>query len=720
MPFWDSWQALLSSASPTLLDELTFRLANLTWWEALDLLLVTIFFYTLLRLLRRSRVSLLLRGQLILVILLFTALILLPLPTFDWILFGLLLTVLIATPLIFQPELRRFLERIGRNAGFNRQVRQTATEAMLPRLVRAVESMATSHTGALIALEGKRALQEVVETGVMVDGQVTSELLQAIFYPENPLHDGAVVLREDRVVAASCVLPLTERPLTSRRRLGTRHRAAVGLSEHSDALVIVVSEEIGTISVARHGELIRPLDGAKLREQLYDFCVSGPTDRPTPSFKSLGQQLWSYFLGWFSRSKSSQPARNFYGTLLSRIAFILLSFLLALMVWLFIAERTNPARQILVEGIGLRVESVPDGMAVVNSLPKTVSAIVHATDNVLPNLRPSSFQATISLANLPPGLHSVPVGVQTGTPQVLVVSVDPALVDVELAPLITKTMAVTVKISDPESLSAAYHIVGQPQVNPEQVVVRGPLPLVEAVSRVQTIVNLNGATTSFKRVGPLQALDEAGRPVSGVSLQPEQVEVTINIQRQLNAVNVAVRPVTTGVPPEGYRLSGLTITPTTVTLQGSPLQLTQFDEGFVDTLPIDISQATGDMNLQVPLALPSEVQALDEAGQPIRTVTALVAVVPRNGYAQISRPVELIGVTNDITATLTPLQVDLFLTGPVPILNQIQVDPTLIHATVDVVGVDPPARVNRKVEVIAPAEVQIQVIPATVEIVLQP
>ena len=289
MSFWQSLQSILPT-SPSLFDELLFRLLNLSLLEALDLILVTLTFYVLLSLIQRSQVSFLFRGQLVLVAILFVATILLPLPTFDWLVLGLLIAVLVATPVIFQPELRRFLERIGRNAGITRAVRQTATENMIPRLVRAVENMAASHTGALIVLEGKRILQEVIETGVPIGGQVSSELLQAIFYPENPLHDGAVVLREDRIVAASCVLPLSKLPLPTRRRLGTRHRAAVGLSEVSDAMVIVVSEETGTISVARDGQLRRSLDGTMLREQLFDFYAPSQPSGATLSLRGLISQ----------------------------------------------------------------------------------------------------------------------------------------------------------------------------------------------------------------------------------------------------------------------------------------------------------------------------------------------------------------------------------------------------------------------------------------------
>jgi len=250
---------------------------------------------------------------------------LLPLPTIGWLLKMALLAMLVATPIIFQPELRRLLERIDRSAGMARAVRQTTVENLLTQLVRAVERMSTNHTGVLIALEGKAALEQVMETGIPIDGQITSELLRAIFYPNNPLHDGAIIITEDRVVAAGCVLPLSQRSFYFRPRLGTRHRAAVGLSEGSDALVIVVSEETGTISVARNGQLHQSLDIAGLREQLLGFYVPA---KPAPSvslLRSLDSQLRQRLQRLFRRPTLKQ--------LLTGAGHLSVALLLALIAW---------------------------------------------------------------------------------------------------------------------------------------------------------------------------------------------------------------------------------------------------------------------------------------------------------------------------------------------------------------------------------------------------
>jgi diadenylate cyclase len=248
---------------------------------------------------------------------------LLPLRTFDWLIQRALMAILFATPLIFQPELRYLLERVGRQIGITPAIRQTTVENVVAPVVRAVERLSASQTGALIVLEGKVSLQRMAETGVAIGGEISSELLQAIFYPKNPLHDGAIILHEDRLLAAGCVLPVAQHPLPGQRRLGTRHRAAVGLSESSDALVIVVSEESGTISTARDGHLQRRLESASLRQQLLDFYVPASRPQSTIPLKFLLNRLVSWL-----RQLQFRPQQ-----LLANVSLFLVSLLLALIAW---------------------------------------------------------------------------------------------------------------------------------------------------------------------------------------------------------------------------------------------------------------------------------------------------------------------------------------------------------------------------------------------------
>lgn len=251
------------------ISELASAVQQITPVSIIDILLVALVFYGLLRLFRGTQAVSLLRGLLVVALVIgfaatrFTA--------FGWLVRNSLTVILVAIPVVFQPELRRALEHLGRTAQvLGRSGRENLTRQVIYEVALAVESLARERTGALIVLEGDTGLEEHVESGERIDGQVSARLLTTLFFPGTPLHDGAVIIRGDRIVAAGCVLPLTSRTLSD-SSLGTRHRAAVGITEQTDALVVVVSEETGIISVARGGRISRRLDEQSLRRILQAF-----------------------------------------------------------------------------------------------------------------------------------------------------------------------------------------------------------------------------------------------------------------------------------------------------------------------------------------------------------------------------------------------------------------------------------------------------------------
>ena len=190
--------------------------------------------------------------------------------TISWILAQLQTVLVVAIPVVFQPELRRALEQLGRGKFFARpmaMLNQEALENLVNEVVKAIRVLAKGNLGALIILERETGINDFIETGIKIDGLVSSELLVNIFNPKSPLHDGAVIIRGDRVIAASCFLPLSENPNLS-KELGTRHRAGLGLTEQSDAIAVIVSEETSVVSVAEEGRLTRYLDENTLKEML--------------------------------------------------------------------------------------------------------------------------------------------------------------------------------------------------------------------------------------------------------------------------------------------------------------------------------------------------------------------------------------------------------------------------------------------------------------------
>ena len=254
------------------LDELTFLLASLNWLSLLDILLVTLVIFALLALVRGTQAVVLLRGIIFLVVFVYLLLTFLDLPAFTWLLRNTVPALIIAIPVIFAPEIRRALERLGRaGTTFNFATREAEVQPVIDALAAAAVRLSERRHGGLIVIERQVGLKNYADTGVALDAAVTVELLVQIFYPNTPLHDGAVIMKGARIVAAACVMPLTSGETITDRQMGLRHRAALGISEVSDAVAVVVSEETGTISVAHNGRMIQRLDGARLRHILAAF-----------------------------------------------------------------------------------------------------------------------------------------------------------------------------------------------------------------------------------------------------------------------------------------------------------------------------------------------------------------------------------------------------------------------------------------------------------------
>lgn len=249
-------------------------------FDILDIVIVAFLVYQLLVLIRRTKAVQLVLGLVVLVIAYFVSQAL-GLYTLQYILGYIGLVIPIALLVIFQPELRRMLEQLGRGTvlagvftphGLGRE----ETIRLVNDVGRAARVLSMRKIGALFVLERRTGLADYIETGIRVDALVTVQLLINLFFPNSPLHDGAVIIRGDRVIAASCLLPLSENPALS-RTLGTRHRAGLGIAEQTDAVAVIVSEETGTISLARDGDLVRGLSEEELKGELLRLFVGQPS-----------------------------------------------------------------------------------------------------------------------------------------------------------------------------------------------------------------------------------------------------------------------------------------------------------------------------------------------------------------------------------------------------------------------------------------------------------
>jgi len=274
---------------------LSFIFERANWLSILDILLVAAVVFMLLYLLRDTKALVLLRGVLFLIVVISLLSSLSVLPAFSWLISSTLPTLLLAIPVIFAPEIRRVLERIGRTGSiFSQDHLSTEMEKIIQNVVRATRRIAERKYGGLIVFSRLDSLQAYVETGVILNSYVMPETLIQIFYPKTPLHDGAVIISDDVIAAAGCVLPLSSSGVleeSPERSMGLRHRAALGIAEESDAIAVVISEETGIVSLAYEGKIDKyvPLD--ELQGKLYGYF------QMELSQKSLLSKLITLFQG---------------------------------------------------------------------------------------------------------------------------------------------------------------------------------------------------------------------------------------------------------------------------------------------------------------------------------------------------------------------------------------------------------------------------------------
>ncbi len=266
--------------------------------DLIDIGIVAYVFYKIYMLLKETRAKQLVKG--IMVLLVVTQLSdWFQLHVMNWILINTMTVGLIALLIVFQPELRRALEYIGRTKLLSKSMQDLEYEQLeniVDEMMESISSLSRQKIGALIVIEKDTGLSEIAESGTILDADISRGLLINIFMPNTPLHDGAIIIRNNKILAAACFLPLSDNPSLS-KDLGTRHRAGVGISEKSDAFVIMVSEETGAISVAQHGKLSRFLDTKTLKTRIVN------TMKPEGSKKS-----WQFFkLKWRQNHENDEP-----------------------------------------------------------------------------------------------------------------------------------------------------------------------------------------------------------------------------------------------------------------------------------------------------------------------------------------------------------------------------------------------------------------------------
>lgn len=258
----------------TFFDNILNYTSSITPLDIVDILLVTFIIFGLLLLIRGTRAVQVLRGFILLALIFLVLASIIELPAFSWLVQTTLPLLLVSIPVIFQPEIRRALEQLGRTGSFFRLFQRNETRPIVLAVKDACLRLSQRRHGALIVFERDTGLQEYIDTGILMNAVASPELLLTIFNKHTELHDGAVIIRGDYLAASACVMPLSTSSLSD-RQMGLRHRAALGISEVSDAVAVVVSEETGQVSIAHNGRIIRRQDPSRLDEILDAFLQTG-------------------------------------------------------------------------------------------------------------------------------------------------------------------------------------------------------------------------------------------------------------------------------------------------------------------------------------------------------------------------------------------------------------------------------------------------------------
>ncbi len=478
----------------SLAQQLSYLYDHITVAQVVDISLVALVFFVAFQALYQTRALQLLRGVIIAAILGGGLIILMPLATLSWLVRIALIGGAIAMPILFQDELRWALVGLGQFG--RKRLYSSDYERFKHTLISALSRIASRNEGALIVLEGQTHLEEIIATGIRLQaGVVTPELLETIFFPNTPMHDGAVVLRGDKLAAASCILPV-QTESTGERHLGMRHRAALGLtSKVPDALILVVSEETGRFSVGFGGKLYFNLALGELEHWLDQFGAQ-------PEENS--RMRWRWLRG---------------GDLRSTLTNLLIAILLAVIAWLVVIYQTNPPGQVAIQGVPLAVSPPPDGMVLMSTLPETVNVELQTTRDRIGTLTTSSLRAELSLLSLGAGVHSVPVKVESADPQAQVLSVTPKSLDISLEPELRREITPTVMIVDLNLLPPGY-VVGEPSVAPGSLSLSGPRSLVERVAAARIDLVVGERRADFQDTFRPLLLDSSGYTVRGRPGQP--------------------------------------------------------------------------------------------------------------------------------------------------------------------------------------------------------
>jgi YbbR domain-containing protein len=392
---------------------------------------------------------------------------------------------------------------------------------------------------------------------------------------------------------------------------------------------------------------------------------------------------------------------------------LILSIILALAVWASAVVTADPNQVDTLNSVPIEKVGQASDLLITNEIPTEASITLQAPRSIWEQLhvKPGTEHAWIDLTGLAAGTHTVPLHTRVNLNPVRTIKVEPAAIEVVLEPLTTKTLPVHLRIQGEPPLG--YRST-QPQILPEQITISGPASAVERVTEIVASIDIAGSTQNVKALVPVQAVDQNGVVVPEATLSPKEVSVDAPINILGGYKNVAVKVLTKGQVENGYRLTNISVTPPTVTIYSNDPQSLNDIAGYVDTLPVDLTGLQDDAEFNSSLNLPKGVSLVNEP-----SVLVQVGIAAIEGSLTLSLPVEPLGLPPTLAAQISPVTIDLIITGPLPVLDTIS--PASFRAVVDLTGYEEGTYQIKPTLDLAPDTVQIQtMLPETVQVIVSP
>jgi YbbR domain-containing protein len=432
--------------------------------------------------------------------------------------------------------------------------------------------------------------------------------------------------------------------------LGLRHRAAIGVTEESDAIAVVVSEERGAVSLAHNGGLIRNLDAKRLERMLKSF------------YQPVGKRSWPRWRVWLRRRLRELEPKTVLRWISSSASLMLLASLLAALVWLVAVEEHDPTiEEWYAQTVPVTLTELPRGMVTVDEVDERVQVKLRAPQSVWRSLGADDFEATAHLAGLAAGSHSVPIQIKLGREPSRVVSIQPEVVELALEPKVERVARARVQV---EGRPALGYLTQRPIVEPREVTVAGPSSYVTKVVEAVARVSVRNADSDVEEELRLQPQDADGQLVPYVTLMPEVADVRVPVELSGYYRPMAVKAVLEGQVEPGYHIVDISIEPPTVTVFGTPDAMAELP-GYVETESIDLEGAQDDIVVRPALNAPPYITVVT-GREPLKVEIEIEAI--KSSQTMEIAP-ELQGLSPGLTVTTSLDPVEVILGGPLVLLE---------------------------------------------------